>query len=123
MDCKTFEQNIKPFIHGELDISALKEFLIHLNQCDECREELEIRYLVEKTLVDINEDEHTSYNFEYLLKEYISENEEKIFNHSRNVFFQRTIYITAGIANLCCMVYFFSDMVIDNVLKFFLNIF
>ena len=46
MNCKEFEKLIPGFIEDKLDYSAMKRFSEHLEQCDNCREELVIQFLV-----------------------------------------------------------------------------
>ena len=52
MECSEFVSLINSFNHGTLDEYNLKRFLIHLDKCKSCREELEIMYLVDKTMTD-----------------------------------------------------------------------
>jgi hypothetical protein len=44
MDCKELQKKFIPFIDDKLSISELEEFLHHVNQCRECREEYDIYY-------------------------------------------------------------------------------
>lgn len=46
MDCKEFEKLIPGFIEERLDYSAMRRFSEHMEQCDNCREELVIQFLV-----------------------------------------------------------------------------
>lgn len=46
MNCKEFEKLIPGFIKDKLDYSAMKRFSEHLEQCDNCKEELIIQFLV-----------------------------------------------------------------------------
>ena len=46
MDCKSFERLIPDFIAQKMDYPTLKSFLGHMGQCADCREELEIQFLV-----------------------------------------------------------------------------
>lgn len=46
MDCKEFKSYILDFIYDSLDDNELSMFLRHLDQCEDCREELGIQYLV-----------------------------------------------------------------------------
>ncbi|MCM1192256.1 MAG: zf-HC2 domain-containing protein [Butyrivibrio sp.] len=46
MDCKEFEKLIPGFIQDGLDYSSMKRFCQHMEQCDNCREELVIQFLV-----------------------------------------------------------------------------
>lgn len=46
MDCKEFEKQIPDFIARKLDYLALKRFCEHMEKCEDCKEELVIRFLV-----------------------------------------------------------------------------
>lgn len=46
MTCKETEKLIPPFLQDDLDTEELREFMEHIEQCDECREELTIQFLV-----------------------------------------------------------------------------
>lgn len=46
MNCKEFEKLIPGFIADELDYSSMKRFSEHMEQCDNCREEVVIQLLV-----------------------------------------------------------------------------
>lgn len=46
MNCKEFEKLIPGFIQDKLDYSAMKRFSEHMEQCDNCKEELVIQFLV-----------------------------------------------------------------------------
>lgn len=46
MDCKEFMHVIPNFLNREMDYSQLKEFCLHANQCENCKEELTIQFLV-----------------------------------------------------------------------------
>ncbi len=46
MDCKRTVKLIKPFLNDDLDTDDLRDFMTHIECCDECREELTIEFLV-----------------------------------------------------------------------------
>ncbi len=46
MDCKEFERLIPGFIKHRLDYQSLKRFFEHMEQCENCKEELDIQFLV-----------------------------------------------------------------------------
>lgn len=55
MDCKEFEKMIPNFIERRLDYFELKEFDEHLKQCDNCKEELVIQFLVSEGMQRLEE--------------------------------------------------------------------
>ena len=46
MDCKETERMIPHFLEDNLDNQEMQEFLIHVNSCEDCREELTIQFLI-----------------------------------------------------------------------------
>lgn len=46
MNCKEAEKKIPAFLDDELDGSDLAEFVEHIEECPECKEELSIQFLV-----------------------------------------------------------------------------
>lgn len=48
MECREFEKLIPDFIAGKLDYPTLKRFYEHVRQCPDCREELDIQFLVQE---------------------------------------------------------------------------
>ena len=46
MDCKETERMIPLFLEDNLDNQEMQEFLIHVNSCVDCREELTIQFLI-----------------------------------------------------------------------------
>ena len=46
MTCKEVEKTIPLFLEDDLDTDDLREFLEHIEECDECMEELSIQFLV-----------------------------------------------------------------------------
>ena len=47
MTCKEAERLVMPYINGSITDEELKEFLKHIETCEECREELEIYFTVD----------------------------------------------------------------------------
>lgn len=46
MDCKEFRSLIRAFMRDNLDEYRLAEFLEHYDECEDCRDELRIQYLI-----------------------------------------------------------------------------
>ena len=47
MDCKETQRMIPYFLDDDLDVKELERFMEHIEECDSCREELTIQFLVE----------------------------------------------------------------------------
>ena len=46
MECKEFAGLIPDFLHNALDDAQLYEFFDHVDECENCRDELRIQYLI-----------------------------------------------------------------------------
>ena len=47
MTCREAERLVMPYINGSITDGELKDFLKHIETCEECREELEIYFTVD----------------------------------------------------------------------------
>ena len=50
MDCKEFEKWIPDFISDKMNYATMKGFCRHMEYCEDCREELNIQFLVSESL-------------------------------------------------------------------------
>ena len=61
MNCIRAQQLVKPYLDGQLSDREVEAFLDHVDHCEVCRDELEVYYLIDRTLADGEED--GNYNF------------------------------------------------------------
>lgn len=59
MTCKEAERMVTPYINDELDGDELQAFLAHLENCPNCQEELEIYFMVNAGLKQLDQDSGT----------------------------------------------------------------
>lgn len=57
MTCREAEKLVVPYINDELTIEELDGFLEHVENCDNCMEELEIHYMVDVGLRKLDEED------------------------------------------------------------------
>lgn len=50
MNCSRFIRSIPKFLNDDLEIDDLREFIDHVENCEECREELTIEFLIREGL-------------------------------------------------------------------------
>lgn len=55
MVCKKCIKSIPGFLDDELDIDSLREFIEHIEECEACKEELTIEFLVREGLNNLEE--------------------------------------------------------------------
>ena len=59
MTCVEAEKMVVPYMKDELSPTELEDFLNHIKTCDNCREELEIHYIVDVGLKKLDEADGT----------------------------------------------------------------
>ena len=62
LTCKETEKMVIPYIKGQLCDHDLRNFVAHVRECHECREELETYYIVYKGLMQLDEKEELPMN-------------------------------------------------------------
>lgn len=68
MNCKEAEKKIPSFLRDDLDGSKLEEFVEHIENCSECKEELSIQFLVVEGLERLEEGNNFNLQEELLMK-------------------------------------------------------
>ena len=81
MNCKEFSGMIPSFMNDTLDDASLSAFLEHHHRCAECREELEIQYLVSKAFDQMEEGEEI--NLSRDLPAYIELERQRLLTRGR----------------------------------------
>ena len=66
MNCQIFTKNIPAFLNNELDYDELNDFLEHVYECSECKEELSIELLIREGLNSLEKGNSFDLNSELL---------------------------------------------------------
>jgi hypothetical protein len=104
MTCQEAERLVTPYIRGELDGDELEEFLRHVDSCADCREELEIYYMVNVGLEQLDNDDDIQFgNFDIVgrLRRRLAESRAHI-RHLRSV--QKMAYAAETVAVMALIV-------------------
>jgi len=98
MECKTFEKRIPDFLKRKLDYVTLKNFMDHMEQCPECKEELTIQFLMDEGLVRLEEGSAFDLKKELFVK--LEEASKRIKRHDKMVqigaFFEYMVMLGAA---------------------------
>ncbi|HHT89313.1 MAG TPA: zf-HC2 domain-containing protein [Clostridiales bacterium] len=86
MTCTEAQSIITAFINDELNISELEEFILHMESCPECREELEVYYALLTAMKQLDEDKNLSDDYSQELKEKIEHTQERIIHLRYNYY-------------------------------------
>ena len=79
MSCKQFEKLIPDFIAKKLDYPDLKRFYEHMEQCADCREELDIQFLVMQGIQRL--EDGNAFDLQFELRQRLEETRRKIHIH------------------------------------------
>ena len=78
MTCKEAESLVMPYIHHELDDRQMEEFLEHIENCENCKEELEIYYTVDVGIRQLDSDTGT-YNIKGAMEEDLLASRQRLY--------------------------------------------
>lgn len=95
MTCKEAESLVMAYIRHELEAAKLEEFLEHLEQCENCREELEIYYTVQAGIRQLDADTDTDTDH-YNIK---GDMEEDLIASRQQVYSRRLLTVLRYAAN------------------------
>ncbi|MBO5208989.1 MAG: zf-HC2 domain-containing protein [Lachnospiraceae bacterium] len=79
MNCKETEKMIPLFLQDALEGKKLEEFVEHIEQCPECKEELSIQFLVAEGMERL--EEGNNFNLQSALSEKLSNANSRIKVH------------------------------------------
>lgn len=79
-ECKDFEKLIPEFIAKKMDYPTLKRFYEHVQHCPDCREELDIQFLVQEGMQRL--EEGSAFDLQSELKQCMEEAAKSIRYHS-----------------------------------------
>lgn len=80
MNCKEFEKEIPDFVNKKMDFLTLRKFNKHMAECEACREELSIQFLVMEGMQSLEEGD--VFDLQDALSSHLSEARRKIRFHS-----------------------------------------
>lgn len=78
MNCQEAQSKIQQYINDSLSQTETKEFIHHVRNCRNCRDELEIHYILSVGMQQLDEGEVLSADFQKELEDNIHRRYEKI---------------------------------------------
>ena len=105
MDCKEFEKLIPDFIHRKLDYLTLKRFSEHMALCGNCKEELEIQFLVTEGIQRL--EEGGAFDLQSELEQRLEEAKRSLQIHGRILRFGIMLEILAAVLMAGIVVWLF----------------
>ena len=78
MKCVKAQGLITKYINNELHGELLEDFLEHLDECKDCKEDLEIYYVIMKGMQQIDEDNVVDYNFHRAFEQELGDSKARL---------------------------------------------
>lgn len=78
MDCREVQSLIVPFIKSELTMEQAKAFFEHIDCCKDCKEELEVYYILLIGLKQLDEDPSDSLDLHGQFEEHLNKAKERV---------------------------------------------
>ena len=100
MTCMEAEKMVIPYINDQLSVTELEDFIEHIKTCENCREELEIHYMVDVGLKKLDEADGT-YDIVGDLKRKVAESYRSLRHISM---FQITTYAVSTLTGMALIV-------------------
>ena len=114
MTCVEAEKMVVPYMKDELSPTELEDFLDHIHTCENCREELEIHYMVDVGLKMLDEADGT-YDIVGDLKRKVAESYRTLRHIS---IFQITTYAVTTLGGMALVVMILLQLRIWNTFGF-----
>lgn len=95
MECKEFEKLIPEFLDNKLGFDTLEAFYKHREECNDCKDELEIRYLVAMGISRLEAGD--TFDLQKELKSFLEQIDKRIRKHK---LFYNMQYIFEGVFSL-----------------------
>ena len=112
--CVEAEKMVVPYMKDELSPTELEDFLDHIHTCENCREELEIHYMVDVGLKKLDEADGT-YDIVGDLKRKVAESYRSLRHISM---FQITTYAVSTLTGMALIVMILLQLRIWNTFGF-----
>ncbi len=103
MTCRETEELIEPFIQRCLSPEEKRGFLEHIRTCQECREELEICYMVYVGITGIDNDTLDTYDLLGALEQELERTEQQVLLHEKNLLVQYVMTTLAVVGMILCI--------------------
>lgn len=98
MNCNDARKKIVPYIKNQLSMDDTLHFIRHVMECSDCKDELEIYYILEHGLSD--EEEEVSFDFTKSLNEQLENEKNDIESEQTLLAYYQMVYDVASVVLL-----------------------
>ena len=106
MECKSAVKSIQKFLNDDLDMDDLRDFLNHVEECPECKEELTIEILVREGLNSLESGTIFDINHEYQSRILSAEHSLKVREYLKMFYHILTGMVCVGVVSVCLLLAF-----------------
>lgn len=99
MDCREAQSLYTAFIDQKLDIDKTEEFIQHIETCSNCRDEIEVYFIVYSGIRQLDNEEEDISDFQAAFKKMLQEKKDEIY-HVHRARKRKRIALTAFIVFL-----------------------
>jgi hypothetical protein len=101
MKCNEFIKMIPKFVNDTMEIEYYDEFIGHVKNCKDCKEDLEINYMIQVGLNRIEDDSTKSFDIRGEMERQLIRYEEKA-----DIIYKRKVYkkVTIATAEICAVI-------------------
>lgn len=103
MTCREAEELIESFVQHTLTPEEKRGFLEHVRSCQECREELEICYMVYVGLTGLDNDTLDTYDLLGALNQELERTQLQVQYHERNLLRRYVMTTLAVVGIILCI--------------------
>ena len=105
MKCVEAKRMINRFVEKKLSYQELEQFLQHVDQCEDCMDELDIYYTMHKAFDMLDTGAHQNYNFKKMLDDELHAARRAVLMHRMSLFLRDIFFV--GLAILALLGFYF----------------
>ena len=104
IDCAGARRLVVPFIKGQLSGSELEKFLFHVDNCADCREELDIYFTFYESMDQLEQGNFQEYDFKKRLEDTLQDAHRKLYVQIVIHYIQKALLILTAVILLSTIV-------------------
>ena len=105
MLCDEFEGLISDYLEDNVSYTQLEEILVHLDECEDCRNELELNYIIKYGFSD--DYSENDYDFINMISQDIDTKREYVEHIKARMFMRKFVWLGVNFIMILCTIYLF----------------
>lgn len=104
MNCIEARRMVAPYVKGELSDKELENFLKHIEQCEDCMDELDIYFTFYRAMDLLDTGEHREYDFKKMLEESLRMSRRRLLAHKISKVLQSILFFCTELLFIFCII-------------------